>query len=76
MIYPIRDRVDGEGRQLVNWVAELETPRYEKRDWNRPGRLEDFDLLHVIVLGFVLTHAFRWAVRIGTRSNASADHHG
>jgi 2-polyprenyl-6-methoxyphenol hydroxylase-like FAD-dependent oxidoreductase len=42
VIYPIRHAVDGEGRQLVNWVAEIETPRHERRDWNRPGRLEDF----------------------------------
>ena len=26
VIYPIRDNVDGQGRQLVNWVAEIETP--------------------------------------------------
>jgi len=42
VIYPIRDRVDSEGRQLVNWVAEIETPRHPDRDWNRIGRLEDF----------------------------------
>ena len=42
VIYPIRNDVDGTGRQLVNWVAELETPRYRKRDWNRPGDLADF----------------------------------
>jgi 2-polyprenyl-6-methoxyphenol hydroxylase-like FAD-dependent oxidoreductase len=42
VIYPIRNNVDAEGRQLVNWVAELETPRHESRDWNRRGRLEDF----------------------------------
>jgi 2-polyprenyl-6-methoxyphenol hydroxylase-like FAD-dependent oxidoreductase len=40
--YPIRDRIDAAGRQLVNWLAEIEYPRYERRDWNRPGRLEDF----------------------------------
>ena len=40
--YPIRDRIDAQGRQLVNWLAEIETPRYKKRDWNRPGHLEDF----------------------------------
>jgi 2-polyprenyl-6-methoxyphenol hydroxylase-like FAD-dependent oxidoreductase len=40
--YPIRDKVDAEGRQLVNWLAEIETPRYKKRDWNRPGNLDDF----------------------------------
>jgi 2-polyprenyl-6-methoxyphenol hydroxylase-like FAD-dependent oxidoreductase len=42
VIYPIRDNVDAEGRQLVNWVAEIETPHYRRRDWNRPGKLEDF----------------------------------
>jgi 2-polyprenyl-6-methoxyphenol hydroxylase-like FAD-dependent oxidoreductase len=42
VIYPIRDDVDGAGRQLVNWVAEIETPNYRRRDWNRPGRLEEF----------------------------------
>jgi len=42
VIYPIRDAIDGEGRQLVNWVVEIETPHYKRRDWNRPGRLEDF----------------------------------
>ncbi len=42
VIYPIRNNVDAEGRQLINWVAEVTTPKYEKRDWNRPGRLEDF----------------------------------
>ncbi|TXL78762.1 flavin-dependent oxidoreductase [Vineibacter terrae] len=42
VIYPIRDAVDDERRQLVNWVVEIETPHYKRRDWNRPGRLEDF----------------------------------
>ena len=42
VIYPIRDKVDGSGRQLVNWVAEIETPRHPKRDWNRAGDLGDF----------------------------------
>jgi len=42
VIYPIRDNVDGGGRQLVNWVAELETPRHALRDWNRPGNVDDF----------------------------------
>ena len=42
VIYPIRNDVDREGRQLVNWVAEIETPQREARDWNRPGRLADF----------------------------------
>jgi 2-polyprenyl-6-methoxyphenol hydroxylase-like FAD-dependent oxidoreductase len=42
VIYPIRDNVDGRGNQLVNWVAELETPEYKQRDWNRPGDINDF----------------------------------
>jgi len=42
VIYPIRDRIDDKGRQLVNWVAEIETPRHPARDWNRAGRLDDF----------------------------------
>jgi 2-polyprenyl-6-methoxyphenol hydroxylase-like FAD-dependent oxidoreductase len=42
VIYPIRHAVDAAGRQLVNWVAEIETPRHRDRDWNRAGRLEDF----------------------------------
>jgi 5-methylphenazine-1-carboxylate 1-monooxygenase len=40
--YPIRNHVDAEGRQLVNWLWELETPDYKRWDWNRPARLADF----------------------------------
>jgi 2-polyprenyl-6-methoxyphenol hydroxylase-like FAD-dependent oxidoreductase len=40
--YPIRNDIDADGRQLVNWLAEIESPHYHRRDWNRPGRLEDF----------------------------------
>jgi 2-polyprenyl-6-methoxyphenol hydroxylase-like FAD-dependent oxidoreductase len=42
VIYPIRDSIDAEDRQLVNWVAEIETPADTSRDWTRGGRLEDF----------------------------------
>src|SRR5712671_2277984 len=42
VIYPIRNRIDAAGRQLVNWVAEVETPRHVARDWNRRGELGDF----------------------------------
>lgn len=43
VIYPIRDRIDATGHQLVNWLAEIETPHYlPKRDWARPGRIDDF----------------------------------
>ncbi len=40
VIYPIRNL--GEGKQLVNWVAEIETPNHLDRDWNRSGQLTDF----------------------------------
>jgi 2-polyprenyl-6-methoxyphenol hydroxylase-like FAD-dependent oxidoreductase len=42
VIYPIRNDIDDAGNQLMNWVAEIETPKYEERDWNRGGKLEDF----------------------------------
>jgi 2-polyprenyl-6-methoxyphenol hydroxylase-like FAD-dependent oxidoreductase len=42
VIYPIIDDVDGEGRQLVNWTAQVAQPGYERNDWNKPGRLQDF----------------------------------
>jgi 2-polyprenyl-6-methoxyphenol hydroxylase-like FAD-dependent oxidoreductase len=41
VIYPIR-KASADGLQLINWVAEIETPVYRKRDWNRPGRIDDF----------------------------------
>jgi 2-polyprenyl-6-methoxyphenol hydroxylase-like FAD-dependent oxidoreductase len=40
--YPIRNAIDADGRQLVNWLWELETPSYKRWDWNRPARVEDF----------------------------------
>jgi 2-polyprenyl-6-methoxyphenol hydroxylase-like FAD-dependent oxidoreductase len=44
--YPIRNDVDeaadGTRRQLVNWLWEIETPQYQRWDWNRPARVEDF----------------------------------
>ena len=42
VIYPIRDDIDGQGTQLVNWVAEIQSPRNVQPDWNLKGRLEDF----------------------------------
>jgi 2-polyprenyl-6-methoxyphenol hydroxylase-like FAD-dependent oxidoreductase len=41
VIYPIRP-AGADGLQLINWVAEIETPVYRKRDWNRPGSMDDF----------------------------------
>ena len=44
--YPIRNNVDetidGTKRQLVNWLWEIETPEYQRWDWNRAARVEDF----------------------------------
>ena len=45
--YPIRqlDDVNGEKRQLVNWIAELtfdSTSLHAPEDWNRLGKLDDF----------------------------------
>ncbi|SMP60987.1 flavin-dependent oxidoreductase [Noviherbaspirillum suwonense] len=42
VIYPIRDNVDGQGNQLVNWVAEIEAEQPARRDWTGRGKLEDF----------------------------------
>jgi 2-polyprenyl-6-methoxyphenol hydroxylase-like FAD-dependent oxidoreductase len=40
--YPIRSNIDAEGRQLVNWLWEIETPQYKRWDWNRAAKVEDF----------------------------------
>ena len=40
-IYPCRP-TGPDGRQLMNWIAALYTPRHLDRDWGRPGNLEDF----------------------------------
>ncbi len=37
VIYPIRDYPDGT--QLMNWVAEIETPTHAANDWARTARL-------------------------------------
>jgi 2-polyprenyl-6-methoxyphenol hydroxylase-like FAD-dependent oxidoreductase len=42
VIYPIVDNIDGEGNQLVNWMAEIKRDTYEQNDWNKPGDLADF----------------------------------
>ncbi|HEY0447108.1 MAG TPA: flavin-dependent oxidoreductase [Allosphingosinicella sp.] len=38
VIYPIRNEPDG--RQLINWIAEIEDPVLGRNDWNAPGRPE------------------------------------
>jgi 2-polyprenyl-6-methoxyphenol hydroxylase-like FAD-dependent oxidoreductase len=42
VIYPIKTELDSNGLQLINWVAELQTPQPARQDWTRQGRLEDF----------------------------------
>ncbi len=42
VIYPIVDDVDGDGRQLVNWMAEIQGDSPDQNDWNKPGNLADF----------------------------------
>ena len=42
VVYPIIDTIDGEGNQLINWMAEIQRDTFDKSDWNATGRLEDF----------------------------------
>ena len=42
VIYPIIDNVDGQGNQLINWMAEARQPNVSMNDWNKPGDLADF----------------------------------
>jgi 2-polyprenyl-6-methoxyphenol hydroxylase-like FAD-dependent oxidoreductase len=42
VIYPIVDDIDAEGRQLINWMAEIKGDSPDQNDWNKPGKLSDF----------------------------------
>jgi 2-polyprenyl-6-methoxyphenol hydroxylase-like FAD-dependent oxidoreductase len=42
VVYPMRDDIDGQGTQLVNWVAEVLADEAGPADWSAAGRLEDF----------------------------------
>jgi 5-methylphenazine-1-carboxylate 1-monooxygenase len=42
VIYPIIDALDGDGNQLVNWMAEIKRDTFDQNDWNKPGDLADF----------------------------------
>jgi 2-polyprenyl-6-methoxyphenol hydroxylase-like FAD-dependent oxidoreductase len=42
VIYPIVDDIDGEGTQLINWMAEIKRETTQQNDWNKPGNLADF----------------------------------
>jgi 2-polyprenyl-6-methoxyphenol hydroxylase-like FAD-dependent oxidoreductase len=41
VIYPISG-VGDDGRQTINWVAEIRSPRQVMQDWNIDGRIDDF----------------------------------
>lgn len=41
VIYPIADNIDGQGSQLINWVAEIGLQKESPNDWNRQGQLQD-----------------------------------
>lgn len=43
VIYPIADNVDGQGNQLINWMAEIQREGETMNDWNRPGDKADFE---------------------------------
>jgi len=43
IIYPIRDSIDEDGRQLINWVVELERPDAStRRVWNEESSIDNF----------------------------------
>jgi 2-polyprenyl-6-methoxyphenol hydroxylase-like FAD-dependent oxidoreductase len=42
VIYPIVDDIDGEGNQLINWMAEIKRASSEQNDWNKAGNRADF----------------------------------
>lgn len=42
MVYPIRDNIDAEGNQLMNWVVTQERPEPESYDWNKETSIDDF----------------------------------
>lgn len=42
VIYPIVDKLDEAGTQLINWVAEIQRGDAAMNDWNQRGELKDF----------------------------------
>jgi 2-polyprenyl-6-methoxyphenol hydroxylase-like FAD-dependent oxidoreductase len=46
VIYPIADNVDGQGSQLINWMAEIQHEGEAMNDWNRPGNKADFEAIY------------------------------
>ena len=46
VVYPIVDDIDGDGNQLINWMAEIKRDTFDKNDWNKAGNLADFQPLY------------------------------
>lgn len=43
VMYPVRNNIDEQGRQLINWVIEISRPADRLlRDWNRESQVEEF----------------------------------
>jgi 2-polyprenyl-6-methoxyphenol hydroxylase-like FAD-dependent oxidoreductase len=43
VMYPVRNDIDPEGRQLINWVIEVARPADQLlRDWNRRSEVSEF----------------------------------
>ncbi len=42
VIYPIVDNIDGDGLQLINWMAEIQRENDTMNDWNQSGDVNDF----------------------------------
>lgn len=43
VLYPIRDHIDDQGRQLLNWVVEVKRPmEHLGRDWTQRAQVDDF----------------------------------
>ena len=41
VIYPLSTETDDQGRALINWVAEIRSPRNVMQDWNLAGDVDD-----------------------------------
>ena len=63
VVYPIRDNIDGNGTQLINWVAEAVTDFQETVDWNRAGKLAD-------LLPIYGNWTFPWLDAVGLLKNS------
>ncbi|MEM7405199.1 MAG: flavin-dependent oxidoreductase [Pseudomonadota bacterium] len=43
IVYPVSNKRDADGRQMLNWLCEFYVPpRDPSGDWSQPGKLDDF----------------------------------